>query len=81
MENRSGLGYCRHVKATLTLSNRIAGYPIEARAVIRFLIDGEAFGVAQRLNLTLEEARENVAERTLDFLAGIQAKLPKQEAR
>ncbi len=75
-DKSEGKGAGAGVAATLALSNRIAGDPIEARAVIRFLIESEAWAVAERLNLTAEQSRENVAARVLDFIAGIEPKLP-----
>lgn len=60
------------------LSARIATYrDAEARALIHFLAGDDATGVAIRLDLTPEQARENVAQRALDFLAEAEAKLPR----
>lgn len=58
------------------LNARFASYPAEARAVIHFLIENETFSVANRLNISAEEAKENVRQRLADFIAGIQDKLP-----
>jgi hypothetical protein len=49
----------------------------EARALIYFLMQSEEWSVAARLNLTAEQAKQNVAERVLDFLAGLEGKLPR----
>lgn len=63
--------------ASITLKRRIATYrDPEARALIHFLIQSEEWSVASRLDLTPEQARQNVAERAIDFLTGIQDKLP-----
>lgn len=58
------------------LRARIAGYHNpEARALIYFLIQSETWSVANRLNMTDDQARENVASRAMDFLADAETKL------
>lgn len=59
------------------LSARIAAYPPEARTLIRFLIEAETWSVANRLGMTNKQARENVEQRILDFLADAEGKLPR----
>jgi len=60
------------------LNARIATYrDPEARALIHFLIQSEAWSIKNRLDISEEQATENVASRALDFLADAQTKLPR----
>lgn len=62
---------------TQQLNARIATYrDPEARALIRYLIENETWSVANRLDMTSEQAVENVEQRILDFLADAETKLP-----
>lgn len=63
---------------TQQLRARIATYrDPEARALIHFLIQSEAWSIKNRLDISEEQATENVASRALDFLADAQTKLPR----
>jgi hypothetical protein len=62
---------------TQQLRARVATYrDAEARALIHFLIQSESWSIKNRLDISEEQATENIASRALDFLADAETKLP-----
>lgn len=62
---------------TEQLSRRLIGCSqAQLIAIVRFLMVGETWAVAARLNLTKDQANENVSSRVLDFLADAETKIP-----
>lgn len=62
---------------TAQLRARIASYGhTEAQALIHFLLREETRRVSEKLDMPEDQAREAVACVALDFLAGVEAKIP-----